>query len=74
MLLLSPRSVVCNLSAPRVIKNHDVDTLLALDKYRTIQDGSYDFCICLRLDLQRWCHLRLCAAQLAAATKDDKRA
>jgi hypothetical protein len=58
-----------NLSAPTVGKNHDVDTLLALDRSRTIQGNSHDFCIRLRFDFQRWPHLGIRVARLARPTK-----
>src|SRR3954470_12975112 len=60
--------------ARRVIGNHHVDTLLTLDEHRTLQDDSYGFCFCLRLDLLRRRHVGLCAADLAPATMDDERA
>jgi hypothetical protein len=56
------------------MKNHDVDTVLTLDEHRTIQDGLYGFCICLRVDLLRRRHVGLCAAYPAPATNDDERA
>ncbi|PSO22327.1 hypothetical protein C7G41_34530 [Bradyrhizobium sp. MOS002] len=56
------------------MKYHDVDTLLSLDEHRIIQDDSYGFRICLRLDLLRRRHVGLCLAQLAPATIDDERA
>lgn len=61
-----------NLSAPRVGKNHDVDTLLALDGAWTIQDDSHDFCIRLRFRFQCWPHLGIRAARLALAAKDGE--
>lgn len=73
-MLLRLRSGVSNLSAPSFIKNHDVDTLLTLDEYRTIRDDSYGFCICLHFDLLRWRRVGICASRLAPSTNDDERA
>ena len=69
LLLLVVSTGKCNLSSLSIIKNHDVDTLLALHVRCIVLDGSDDFCdgfcLSLRLDLQRRPRLGLRASCLA---------
>jgi len=59
------RSRLNNLSAPGIDENHDVDTLLGLDKSRTIRDDSYGFCTCHRFHFRHRPHLGIRIARLA---------
>lgn len=59
------RSRLNNLSAPGIAENHDVDTLLGLDKSCTIRDDSYGFCTCLRFHFRHRPHLGIRTARLA---------